>query len=155
MIATQLYPSHDERLALEADAEGRRVSHHGRGRVRRPAPLYVSWRTRDDVGDLRGKKLCRELLVSFCRGREKPGFRLVEFGVRGREIRMLVEADDTESLSRGMQGLGVSITKRINNATGRHGAAFGDRYSARELETPRQVADALECVLPRESRRGV
>lgn len=57
---------------------------------------------------------------------------------------MIVEADDTLRLSRGMQGLGVSMARRINRSARRRGPAFEDRFSARALRTPDEVARALE-----------
>ena len=46
-----------------------------------------------------------------------------------------------------MQGLGVSIAKRINRVGGRSGRVFDDRFFARALRTPREVANALNYVL--------
>src|SRR5439155_1816861 len=62
-------------------------------------------------------------------------------------VHALVEGDDVQSLSRGMQGLGVSIAKRINRVGGRSGRVFDDRFFARALRTPREVANALNYVL--------
>jgi hypothetical protein len=64
---------------------------------------------------------------------------------------MIVEADDTPSLWRGMQGLGVSLAKRINFTSPRRGPAFKDRYFARHLRTPRETASAVEYVLRNEA----
>ena len=47
----------------------------------------------------------------------------------------------------GMQGLGVSIAKRINFTLCRQGPAFDDRFFSRRLRTPREVANALDYVL--------
>jgi hypothetical protein len=46
-----------------------------------------------------------------------------------------------------MQGLGVSLAKRINRASGRRGHVFDDRFYARALRTPREVANARDYVL--------
>ena len=132
----------------------RRVSHHGRSPVRQPVPVYAACRTRHDVRGLRGKALFRQLLISFRRYHEKRGFRLIGFHVRGDEVELIVEADDTAALSRGMQGLGVSMAKRINFTTGRSGAAFEDRFYARELRTAREVADAFARVAPNDKGDG-
>ena len=122
---------------------GVRVSHHGRSSISRPTPVLALWRTHPGVGSLRGKKLYWQVEQAFRRCHRKLGFRVTHFAVRGAEVQMIVEADDTQRLSRGMQGLGVSMAKRINFSSRRHGPAFDDRFSARALRTPDDVARAL------------
>jgi hypothetical protein len=90
---------------------------------------------------------------------EKDGFRVVHFAVEPNHVHALVEADDTECLSRGMQGLGVAMCKRINGVLGRGGKVFDDRFFARPLRTPTEVANAINYVLQNgeihERRMGV
>jgi REP-associated tyrosine transposase len=126
---------------------GLHVSHHGRAGSARPAPYHAVWHTADDVASLRGKKLFRQVRESFRRCHEKEGFRVVHFSVQGNHLHALVEADSVEELSRGMQGLGVSMAKRINVVSGRKGHAFDDRFFARSLRSPREVANAVQYVL--------
>jgi len=126
---------------------GHRVTHHGRESFRKPFPLHVVWRTRRDVRSLRGKRLWRQIRESFRRCCEKDGFRLVHFSVQGTHVHMVVEADELERLSRGMQGLGVSIAKRVNFTLVRRGPVFDDRFFSRRLRSPREVANALDYVL--------
>ena len=45
---------------------------------------------------------------------EREGFRLIHFSVQGNHIHLIVEADSTEQLSRGMQSMNTRIAKRIN-----------------------------------------
>jgi hypothetical protein len=129
------------------EKSSRRVSHHGRPALARPAPLFATWKTRREVHNLRGKKLFRQLRISFGRCHEKRGFRVTHFAVKGRSVELIAEADDAVRLSRGMQGLGVSMAKRINFHSGRTGPAFEDRYSSRTLRSPGEVARALDEVL--------
>ena len=107
-------------------------------------PVLAVWHMQRNVGSLRGKKLFRQVEQAFRRCHRKSGFRVTHFAVRGAEVQMIVEADDTPRLSRGMQGLGVSMAKRINLSSRRQGPAFDDRFSARMLRTPDEVARALE-----------
>ena len=131
---------------------GDRVSHHGREAVLKPAPLHVVWRTRKDVKSLRGKDLFRQLRKSFARCHLKPGFRLTHFSVLGNHVHLLVEADRTAALSLGLQGLGVSMAKRINFRTRRRGPVFEDRFFSRALRTPTEVARARDYVLRNQER---
>lgn len=129
---------------------GGRVSHHGRQAFAVPIPLHAVWRTRRDVRSLRGKRLWRQLRESFRRCCEKEGFGLVHFSVQGTHVHLIVEADSVDLLSRGMQGLGVSMAKRINFTLARQGPVFEDRYFARRLRTPTEVANAVDYVLRNE-----
>jgi REP element-mobilizing transposase RayT len=131
---------------------GPRATHHGRQSFERPVPLHAIWRTQKDVRSLRGKNLFRQIRESFRRCHEKPGFRVVHFSVQGTHLHLIVEADRVGALSRGMQGLGVSMAKRINFTSGRRGAAFDDRFFGRALRTPRQVANAVDYVLQNQER---
>jgi REP element-mobilizing transposase RayT len=123
------------------------MTHHGREGLKRPVPYHLSWHVTGDIKSLRGKKLFRQIRKALYRCHEKPGFRIVHFSVQSNHLHALGEADDVRSLSRGMQGLGVSMAKRINKVSGRRGAVFDDRFFARPLRTPREVAVARNYVL--------
>jgi len=123
------------------------VSHHGRSGAARSAPYHAVWHTTEHVPSLRRGKIFRQLRESFRRCHEKYGFRVVHFCLQSNHVHALVEADRVEALSRGMQGLGVSMAKRINRVTGRRGHVFDDRFYARALRSPREVANAVDYVL--------
>ena len=123
------------------------MTHHGREGLNRPIPYHLTWHLADDIRSLRGKKLFRQIRKSLQRCHEKDGFRIVHFSVQSNHLHALGEADDVQRLSRGMQGLGVSMAKRINKVSGRCGAVFDDRFYARALRTPREVAVARNYVL--------
>jgi hypothetical protein len=74
-------------------------------------------------------------------------FRVVHFTLLGDHLHFLLEADDNEALSRGMQGLTVRLAKTLNRMMGRRGAVFADRYHAHVLRTPTEVRNALAYVL--------
>ena len=75
------------------------------------------------------------------------GFRILEFSVQHDHLHLLVEADDRERLSRGLQGLAIRVACAVNRALGRRGAVWGDRFHWRALTTPRAVRHALVYVL--------
>ena len=123
------------------------MTHHGREGLDRPVPYHLTWHVTDDIRSLRGGKLFRQIRKSFQRCHEKEGFRIVHFSVQSNHVHALGEADCVQRLSRGMQGLGVSMAKRINKVSERRGAVFDDRFFARPLRTPREVANARDYVL--------
>jgi putative transposase len=60
---------------------------------------------------------------------------------------LIVEAEDRDSLSRGMRGLNTRLAKRLNKLFGRRGKLIDGRYHARDLRTPLEVRSALGYVL--------
>ncbi len=69
-------------------------------------------------------------------------------------MHLIVEATHRRSLSRGMQGLSIRMSKALNKALERRrGTVFTDRYHVEQLRTPRQVRNAMAYVL--NNRRGI
>src|SRR5262249_18232229 len=60
---------------------------------------------------------------------------------------LIVEADDNEALSKGMQGLGVRIARALNRVMQKKGKRLADRYHAHVLRTPTEVRHAVQYVL--------
>ncbi len=96
---------------------------------------------------LRGKQEQAALFGALTNGREREGFRLVQFGIAKHRVLLLVEAKDTGHLSRGVQGLSVRIARALNRVWGRRSTVFADRFASKVLRTPREVRDALRDVL--------
>ena len=80
-------------------------------------------------------------------GRERFGFRVIEWSVQGNHLHLIAEADSELALTRGMQGLSIRIARAVNRALSRHGKVFADRFHARDLTTPTEVRNALLYVL--------
>ena len=74
-------------------------------------------------------------------------FRIVHFSVQRNHVHLLIEADGTRALARGMQGLGIRLAKAINRRLGRTGRVWADRYHCRALRTPSEVRNGLIYVL--------
>ena len=127
--------------------------------ARRPAlaarhPVHVTVRIARGLPSLRNGKTYRELERALRAGRERFGFRLVHFAVLSNHLHLVVEAEGTQSLSRGMQGLVVRMARAANRAWRRAGTVFAQRYHAHVLRTPREVRNALAYVLGNARRHG-
>ncbi len=77
----------------------------------------------------------------------KDWFRVVEFNVLSNHVHLIVEANDADALSRGVQGLAIRIARRLNSALKRRGKLFGERFHARTMKTPSDVRNTLRYVL--------
>ena len=94
------------------------------------------------------------LRAAFARGRERFGFRLVQYAVQPDHLHFIVEAADKKALSEGARGLCVRVARRLNALLGRRGRVFAERYHARALKTPREVRHVLAYVLLQERRHA-
>jgi len=67
--------------------------------------------------------------------------------VQVNHVHVLVEADGSTALARGVQGLSIRLAKAINRVLGRRGRVWADRFHARALRTPREVRNGLVYVI--------
>jgi len=117
--------------------------------------VHVTVKLRAGLSSLRQKGEHETLLGCFEQGRERFGFRLVEYSVQKDHLQLLVEAKGREALSRGMQGLLIRVAKGLNRYWGRKGRVFADRFHDRVLKTPREVRSALVYVLHNAKKHGL
>jgi hypothetical protein len=91
---------------------------------------------------------------AFAAGKERFGFRLVQYAVQPNHLHLVVEASNRRALSSGARGLAIRIARKLNRLLGRGGKVFADRYHAVALSSPRQVKRALAYVLLQERRHS-
>jgi hypothetical protein len=71
----------------------------------------------------------------------------MHFTVLSNHLHLVVEADSSEALSRGMQGLCIRLAKALNGALRRKGRLFADHYHSSLLQSPTQMWNAIRYVL--------
>ena len=96
--------------------------------------------------NLRSSRRFAVIRRGFTALRDSESFRLVKFSVLGNHLHLIVEADDSVALSRGMQSLGTRLAMALNKLLGREGTLFEDHYHSHLLKTPTEVARALAYV---------
>jgi hypothetical protein len=107
----------------------------------------VTVRVRPGVPSLRTVPIVREIESTFARGCVRPGFRLVHYSLQGNHAHLIVEAQDRETLGRGMMAIASRLARAVNRVARRTGPVLADRYHLRLLPTPKQVSHALRYVL--------
>jgi putative transposase len=112
-------------------------------------------RLRDSLPELRVRDALRVVWRCLSRGRDRFGFRLVQFSIQRNHLHLIAEAADRRALARGLQGLAVRIAKNLNKHWGRRGTVFADRYHDHVLRTPREVRAALCYVLNNALHHGL
>jgi REP element-mobilizing transposase RayT len=129
------------------------VSHLRRPVLASRHPVHVTLRAAK-APSLRGTAMFRTVRAALAGARDRFGFRLVHFSVQRDHLHLIVEAEDSRALSRGMQGLSIRVAKALNRRLQRHGRVFADRYHARALKTPRETQRALRYVLCNARKHG-
>ena len=122
------------------------ASHHPRPTHHRWQPVHVTMRVRRSLPSLRRQAIVAEIIGTFSRT-GRSWFRLVHFSVQDDHVHLIVEADDKQSLGRGMAGVAIRIARATNRALHRRGSIGACRYHARALATPREVRNALVYVI--------
>ena len=138
--------THGGRRAGAGRPRSGRVSHHPRPSFSTPTPAHVVLRVREDVPSLRTPEHFAAIRRSFEAVLGKPAFRLLEFSVLENHLHLIVEADDSRALWKGMQGLGIRMAKALNKTLGRKGTLFDDHYDLHLLQDPGEAARAVEHV---------
>jgi putative transposase len=109
-------------------------------------PVHATMRVLPEIPSLR--VLNGWVRSALLAGSDQPGFRLIHYSIQGNHLHLIVEAEDTIRLSRGMQGFAVRISRAVNRALSRkRGKVFSDRYHAHVLATPRETRAAVAYVI--------
>ena len=123
------------------------VSHKARVQFDKPLPVHVTLRVGEHVWNLRSGRSYRQLKACLAAAAGRFGLRMIAFSIQGNHLHLIVEANDTEALSHGMQGLCIRIAKALNAMMRRSGRVFADHYHSRLLRSPTEVARAITYVL--------
>jgi putative transposase len=128
------------------------VTHATRPPLAARFPVHVTLRVLPHVWNLRSRRSFRVLGAALSRGGDRFGMRICEFSIQGNHLHLVAEADNARTLSRGMQGLAIRIAKGLNGMMSRAGKVLADRFHARILRTPTEVARVVRYV---RDNRGV
>jgi REP element-mobilizing transposase RayT len=129
-----------------------RAPHARRDKHQGSRPVHATFRVRRHC--LPSLRCLRRTIETELRNANRHGFRVVHYSIQLEHLHLIVEADDADSLRRGMQGLAIRLAKGLNRHLGRRGKVFADRWHGRELRTPREVRNALVYVLFNRNRHN-
>src|SRR4051812_47741868 len=101
---------------------------HVRRSLPKRSPAHVTMKVAAGLPSLRNGRRFGSIRAALAAGRERFGFRLIEFTVQANHLHLLVEAEDTVALARGVKGIAVRIARALNALERRHGTVFPDRF---------------------------
>lgn len=123
------------------------ITHATRPEIKSANPIHVALRLVQGIESLRQRSRYLAVRTALSAGKDRFGFRLIQFSVQTNHLHLICEADDKLSLARGLKGLQIRLARAINKLSARKGRVFSDRYHAHVLRTPREVRNALAYVL--------
>jgi putative transposase len=143
------------KAAVPTAVTPKKASHLARPVFSPRHPLHVTYRVKEDIGRLRRRDVYAAIKRALRNCCAKPGFRICHFSVQGNHLHLVVEASDKGTLSRGMQGFGISAAKQINRVLDRRkGQVFTERYGCKVIVHPKQVRATLAYVLNNWRKHG-
>jgi hypothetical protein len=71
-------------------------------------------------------------------------FRILLLGTQADKVHLVVEADSSEAMTRGMSSFTIRIARWFNKLSGRSGRVWDDRYRDRPLRTASELREAIE-----------
>ena len=124
------------------------MRHRTRAMHRRHQPVHVTLRRAKGLPSLRSERIAN-LVQRAIADTQRHGFRIVEYSVQADHVHMIVEAEDSAELTRGMRSFTVRVARRINGRIfpRRRGRVWADRYHRHDLTNPTEVRHALVYVL--------
>jgi putative transposase len=146
------FPSHGGARKGAGRHKTGRVSHDARPAFGRVLPAHITLRVAQGLPSLRSSRNFAAIRDAFAAARGRNGMRLIEFSVLGNHLHLVVEAESSASLSRGMQGLCIRVARALNRVLARVGRVFADHYHSHLLKTPAEVLSAIRYVLENAAR---
>ncbi|QDV05413.1 Transposase IS200 like protein [Planctomycetes bacterium Poly30] len=83
--------------------------------------------------------------------------RIVEFSVMSNHVHLIVEAENSGDLSKGMASLNTGLGMRLNRLWGRvrPGSVFAERFHLEVITSPTQMRNVLKYVLRNDVHHGL
>ncbi len=123
------------------------VHHVRRAGVKIGCPVHVTLRVRRGIPSLRTRAFVSAFRTSLGKACERGSFRVVHYSLQRDHVHLIVEAAGKQALGTGMKSISSRLARAVNRVFQRSGPVLDGRYHLRVLKTPREVRNALACVL--------
>ncbi|MBT3235287.1 MAG: hypothetical protein HN353_04995 [Bdellovibrionales bacterium] len=122
-----------------------KIAHIERPKMDRNTPVHINIKVHKNIPNLRQKTFYRFFRQAVIKARIQ-GVRVIHFAIVKNHLHLLVEAQDNQSLSRGVRSLLISYAMRINRHLGRKGGIFTDRFNMEVIKFPKRMRYLLAYI---------
>jgi REP element-mobilizing transposase RayT len=123
----------------------RGIRHIRRERITRPTSMHLTIKVRANKADIKSKRVLRALHHAIMRARLK-NLKIIHYTLEYNHVHLLVEAGDNKTMHRGMQALGISLSKAINKVKCLNGTVYKHRYHLRKINSSRDLRNVLHYI---------
>jgi len=161
-VQQDLFRRGGKRKGAGRKPKGKRAGsrHEARPEVKPQYALHVVLRVVPQVGNLRRRKLYQALREATVVAAVRERMRIVHISLQHDHVHLLIEAENSKALARGMQGFEISAARNINTMLGegpfrrRRGRVFADRYHLEVITSPRRARHALSYIMNNWRKHG-
>jgi REP element-mobilizing transposase RayT len=121
------------------------IRHISRQKFFRPSALHLTIKVRENKADIKSKRILKALHHAIKRARIQR-LRVIHYTLEYNHVHLVVEADNNRTLHKGMQALGISLSKAVNRIKKLKGTVYKHRYHFRKLNTRREFRNSLYYV---------
>lgn len=121
------------------------IRHISRERLKGPTALHLTIKVKENKADIKNKRILKALHHAIKRARLKK-LRVIHYTLEYNHIHLLVEASDNGILHKGMQALGISLSKAVNKISQLKGGVYKHRYHFRKINSRRELKNALHYI---------
>lgn len=121
------------------------IRHISRERLKKPTSLHLTIKVRENKAEIKNKRILKALHHAIKRARFKR-LKIIHYTLEYNHIHLLVEACDNKILHKGMQALGISLSKAINRIKQLKGRVYKHRYHFRKLNSRSEVKNVLHYI---------
>jgi REP element-mobilizing transposase RayT len=134
----------------------KQVAHRKRPLLPKNTPVHVTIKIRPFLFQtLRRKIYFKKISRAISRARNK-GLRIIHFTVQKDHLHFMIETKDNLQLAKGMQSLGISLSKSLKVHVGKHiKSIYKSRYHLHILNTIKEIKNAKYYILGNSIKHGV
>jgi REP element-mobilizing transposase RayT len=134
----------------------KQVAHRARPLLPKNTPVHVTIKIRPFLFQtLRKKVYFKKISRAISRARSK-GLRIIHFTVQKDHLHFMIEAENNKQLAKGMQALGISLSKSLKGNIAKHiRSVYKSRYHLHILNTIREIKNTKLYILGNAIKHGV
>jgi REP element-mobilizing transposase RayT len=129
------------------------IRHRERPRLTKLSSLHLTIKIKRIKADLKNKSILKVLKRAICNARKK-GLRVIHFSLEYDHIHLLIETPDNSNLGLGMQSLGVTLVRGINQFNKSSGGVYKHRYHFRKINSSRELKRVMNYLFNNGLKHG-